>query len=58
MWVWFQLRLTPKGDYTKKNITAIFVLSAHIVTNYGAQIPEISDTRMGKYSDFLCQTCR
>lgn len=28
IWVWFQLRLTPKGDSTKTDITAIFVLDA------------------------------
>ena len=48
MWVWLQLRLTPKADYTKTYITSIFVLNV--------QLPEISDTRMGKYSDFLSQT--
>ena len=32
MWVWFQLRLTPKGDYTRTEITAIFVLNVHAAT--------------------------
>ena len=48
MWVWLQLRLTPKADFSKTDITSIFVLNV--------QLPEISDTRMGKYSDFLSQT--
>ena len=25
MWVWFKLKLTPKGDHTKTDITVFFV---------------------------------
>ena len=47
MWVWLKLKLTPKGDVCVVSVGAF--LSSSLCT-------VLSDTWMGKYSDFPSQT--